>query len=65
MAIDVIVYYNGAFLPDGITVDSSPYCCMVRWHFYRIDYCYYLFNYVLYYTVICFELVGGLARRLM
>ena len=36
MAINVIVQYNGEFLPDNLQSTQAP-IFMVQWHYYRIS----------------------------
>ena len=63
MVINLSVQYNGGFLPDIFLFYPSPYCCMVRWHYYRI----LLLPFFMYSSVLSFVFVvfRGLVWRLM
>ena len=51
MAINVIVQYNGGFLPDILLLTQAP--IVVWFDGIIIVYSYYLFNYVLHYLMFC------------
>ena len=57
MAINVIVQYNGGFLPDIILLTQAPN--NVVW-FHGPNIVYYCYPFlIMYYIVFCFVLVGG------
>ena len=59
MAINVIVQYNGGFLPDILLLTQAP--IVVWFDGIIIVYYYYLFNYVLHCLLFCFVWWPGMA----
>ena len=62
MAINVIVQYNGGFLPDILLLTQAP--IVVWFDGIIIVYYYYLFNYVLHCLLFCFVPSSQTARYL-
>ena len=73
----MIVWYNGVFLPDILLLTQAPvlllygsrsmaFLSFIITTWLELIIMYFVLDYtILYCTVICFELFGGLAWRLM